>query len=153
MPSHDNRGCAARSARDCARAASTNAAGRSASARSSARRSARRRRPARRSWSRAAVDAEDAGPLDVQVQEPRPAAARRAADRAFGDPALVDQLIDDRRHGAALQTRLAARSARDIGWCRRMKFSAMRRLICRAVSLVASWKLVRSILRMLWGEA
>ena len=42
-----------------------------------------------------------------------------------------------------------ARSARDMGSFRRMKLSAIRRLICRAVSLVASWKFVRSILRML----
>jgi hypothetical protein len=38
-----------------------------------------------------------------------------------------------------------ARSARDIGLWRRMKLSAMRRLIWRAVSLVATRKLVRSI--------
>src|SRR6516225_4845630 len=40
-----------------------------------------------------------------------------------------------------------ARSALDIGWWRRRKLSAIRRLICRAVSLVATWKFVRSILR------
>ena len=42
-----------------------------------------------------------------------------------------------------------ARSARDSGSCRRIRLSAIRRLIWRAVSLVATWKLVRSILRML----
>ena len=41
-----------------------------------------------------------------------------------------------------------ARSARDIGWYSRMKLSAMRRLICLAVSLVAGRKSVRSIFRM-----
>jgi hypothetical protein len=41
-----------------------------------------------------------------------------------------------------------ARSARDIGCCRLMKLSAIRRLIWRAVSLFATLKFVRSILRM-----
>ena len=41
-----------------------------------------------------------------------------------------------------------ARSARDIGWCLLMMLSAMRRLMWRAVSLLATLKFVRSILRM-----
>ncbi len=41
-----------------------------------------------------------------------------------------------------------ASSARDIGWWLLMMLSAMRRLIWRAVSLLATLKLVRSILRM-----
>ena len=46
---------------------------------------------------------DDARALDVEVQESRPPAPRQPADGAFGDPAFFNQLIDDRRHGAALQ--------------------------------------------------
>ena len=53
------------------------------------------------------VDPDDARALDVEVQESRPPAPRQPADGAFGDPAFFDQLIDDRRHGAALQARAA----------------------------------------------
>jgi hypothetical protein len=42
---------------------------------------------------------------------------------------------------AALEAGSPARSARDRGSCRRIRLSAIRRLICRAVSLVATWKL------------
>jgi hypothetical protein len=45
------------------------------------------------------------------MEEPRPAASRRPADGTFSDPAFIDQLIDDGRHGAALQ----ARSSRQVG--------------------------------------
>ena len=45
----------------------------------------------------------DARTLDIEVQRPGTPAARRRADGAFGHPALIDQLIDDRRDRAALQ--------------------------------------------------
>src|SRR5262249_16276185 len=49
------------------------------------------------------LDAQHPGPLDVQVQRPGPAPPRHATDGALGHPALIDQLIDDGRHRAALQ--------------------------------------------------
>ena len=58
------------------------------------------------------IDRDDAGPLDVQVQETWTASARGdAAGGTFSDPPLANELIDDRGHGAALQ----AGSAREIG--------------------------------------
>src|SRR5689334_24002072 len=53
------------------------------------------------------VDADDADALLVQVQEARPAPARGAADGAFGDPALANQLLGDRGDGAGLQPGMA----------------------------------------------
>jgi hypothetical protein len=57
------------------------------------------------------LDGEDPGSLDIEVEESRAPAARRVADRAFRDPAFIDQLVDDGRYGASLQTR----SPRQIG--------------------------------------
>ena len=57
------------------------------------------------------IDADDPGALGVEVQESWAPSARHAADRAFGDPAFFDQLIDDGGHRAALQ----ARSTSQIG--------------------------------------
>ncbi len=57
------------------------------------------------------LDGEDPGSLDIEVEESRAPAARRVADRAFRDPAFIDQLIDDGRYGASLQPR----SPRQIG--------------------------------------
>jgi hypothetical protein len=72
----------------------------------------------------------------------------RPADGAFRDPTLIDQLIDDRRHGAPLQTR----SSCQVGARHRvMAADEVERnaaIDLARVSLVATRKLVRSILRI-----
>ena len=50
------------------------------------------------------VHPDDARTLDVEVEKPRPPPARKTADGAFGDPPFCDQLVDDGRDGAALET-------------------------------------------------
>jgi len=52
---------------------------------------------------RAQLHREDAGALDVEREEGRLAVACLIVDGALADPALLDQLVDDRRDGAAVQ--------------------------------------------------
>jgi len=46
----------------------------------------------------------DHGALVVQFEKGRSAAAWRSARRTLKDPPLLDQIFDDQRNGAALQT-------------------------------------------------
>ena len=108
MPSHTMSRCALRNDSTVRASVSANAAG-------FARRRPRRLHDepgidARQAHSRHLgpdVHRHDAGSLHVEVQEPRPSSAHGHADGAFGHPALLDQLADDRGHGAALHARPA----------------------------------------------
>ena len=91
--------------------------------------SARRRSPGQRWSSRPEVYPDDAGALDVEVQESGPPPARKPADGTLGDPAFLNQLIDNGRDRATLKPRTAEKSPRDIGWWCRRKFKELRRLI------------------------
>ena len=53
------------------------------------------------------VHPDDAGTLDVEVQESGPSAPRQPADGPLGDPAFLNQLIDNGRDRATLQPRTA----------------------------------------------
>ena len=57
-----------------------------------------------RGLGRADIDADDDA-LVVQAEECGPAAARQPSRGAFEHPALLHQLLDDERDGAALQSR------------------------------------------------
>jgi predicted NBD/HSP70 family sugar kinase len=59
---------------------------------------------------RAQLDGDDAGALDVEMEKTRPPSAQRVTG-PLRDPPLVDQLVDDAGHGAALQ----AGSPREVG--------------------------------------
>ena len=49
------------------------------------------------------IDAENPRTLDVEIEQPRLPPAKRLPGLAFGDPALLDQLVGDERHRAPLQ--------------------------------------------------
>jgi hypothetical protein len=51
----------------------------------------------------------DYGSLVIQFQKRWSAAAGRSSRRAFKDPPLLDQIFDDQRNRAALQTRDAGK--------------------------------------------
>ena len=109
MPSHTMRGCAARRlAIVRATVADERWRGRPASETIAAPRSARRRSPGRRSSSPAGGST----PMmpvrsTLRCRNLRPPPARQPADGALGDPAFLNQLIDNGRDRAALQPRTA----------------------------------------------
>ena len=55
------------------------------------------------------VHPDDAGAIDVEVQESGASAARQPADGTLGDPAFLNQLIDNGRDRATLQPRTAGK--------------------------------------------
>jgi hypothetical protein len=53
------------------------------------------------------INSDDADALLIQMQKARAATSRRAAVGALSNPTFVDQLLGNRRDGAALKSRLA----------------------------------------------